>query len=129
MGNGTSIGQVRGLGSAKHGSQHWIMQRFTALGNVLLTLWLVGSLLLLPNFEWETVAAWLSQAVVAVPMILMLVSIFWHVKLGLQVFIEDYVHDAGLKFATITLLNFYVVGAAAFGIFTVAKLAFTGAPV
>jgi succinate dehydrogenase / fumarate reductase, membrane anchor subunit len=129
MGNGTSIGQVRGLGSAKHGSQHWIMQRFTALGNVLLTLWLVGSLLLLPNFEWDTVAAWLSQAVVAVPMILMLVSIFWHVKLGLQVFIEDYVHDAGLKFATITLLNFYVVGAAAFGIFTVAKLAFTGAPV
>jgi succinate dehydrogenase / fumarate reductase, membrane anchor subunit len=129
MGNGTRIGQVRGLGSAKHGSQHWIMQRFTALGNVLLTLWLVGSLILLPNFEWETVAAWLSQAVVAVPMILMLVSIFWHVKLGLQVFIEDYVHDAGLKFATITLLNFYVVGAAAFGIFTVAKLAFTGAPV
>jgi succinate dehydrogenase / fumarate reductase, membrane anchor subunit len=129
MGNGTSIGQVRGLGSAKHGSQHWIMQRFTALGNVLLTLWLVGSLLLLPNFEWETVAAWLSQAVVALPMMLMLVSIFWHVRLGLQVLIEDYVHDAGLKFATITLLNFYVVGAAAFGIFTVAKLAFTGAPV
>jgi succinate dehydrogenase / fumarate reductase, membrane anchor subunit len=129
MGNGTSIGQVRGLGSAKHGSQHWIAQRFTALGNVLLTLWLVGSLVLLPNFEWETVAAWLSQAVVALPMMLMLVSIFWHVRLGLQVLIEDYVHDAGLKFAIITLLNFYVVGAAAFGIFTVAKLAFTGAPV
>jgi succinate dehydrogenase / fumarate reductase, membrane anchor subunit len=129
MGNGTSIGQVRGLGSAKHGSQHWIAQRVSAIGNVLLTLWLVGSLLLLPNFEYETVAAWLSQAIVAVPMILMLISIFWHVRLGLQVLIEDYVHDAGLKFAAITALNFYVVGAAAFGIFTVAKLAFTGAPV
>jgi succinate dehydrogenase / fumarate reductase, membrane anchor subunit len=128
MGNGTSIGQVRGLGSAKHGSQHWIAQRFTAIGNLLLTLWLVGSLLLLPNFEWETVAAWLSQAVVAVPMMLMLISIFWHARLGLQVFIEDYVHDAGLKFATIAALNFYVIGAAAFGIFTVAKLAFAGAP-
>ena len=49
-------------------------------------------------------------------------------RLGLQVLIEDYVHDDALKFAAITLLNFYVVGGAVFGIFTVAKLAFTGAP-
>jgi len=57
-----------------------------------------------------------------------LVSIFWHVRLGLQVLIEDYVHDDGNKFAALTLLNFYVIGAAAFGIFMVAKHAFTGAP-
>ena len=53
---------------------------------------------------------------------------FLDVRLGLQVLIEDYVHDDALKFAAITLLNFYVVGGAVFGIFTVAKLAFTGAP-
>ena len=128
MGNGTGIGRVRGLGSAKHGGKHWIDQRLTAIGNLLLTSWLVISLLVLPNMEHETVAAWLAQPSVAVPMILMLVSIFWHIRLGLQVLIEDYVREDGNKFAALTALNFYVIGAAAFGIFMVAKLAFTGAP-
>jgi succinate dehydrogenase / fumarate reductase, membrane anchor subunit len=127
MGNGTGIGKVRGLGSAKHGSKHWIDQRQTALGNLLLTSWLVVSLLLLPNFEHETLAAWLMQPSVALPMMLMLVSIFAHVKLGLQVLIEDYVHDEGNKLIALTLLNLYVIGAAAFGIFTIAKHAFAGA--
>lgn len=83
---------------------------------------------MLPNFQHETVAAWMAQPSVAVPLILMLVSIFWHVKLGLQVFIEDYFHDEGNKLAMLTLLNFYVIGAAAFGIFMVAKHAFAGVP-
>jgi succinate dehydrogenase / fumarate reductase, membrane anchor subunit len=128
MGNGTGIGRVRGLGSAKHGSKHWIDQRLTAVGNILLTSWLLLSLLLLPNFEHKTLAAWLFQPLVAVPMMLMLVSIFSHVRLGLQVLIEDYVHDEGNKLAALTLLNFYVIGAATFGIFMVAKHAFAGVP-
>lgn len=128
MGSGSEIGRVRGLGSAKHGSKHWIDQRLTAIGNLLLTSWLVLSLLLLPNFEHKTLAAWLAQPSVAVPMILMLVSIFSHVRLGLQVLVEDYVHDEGNKLASLTLLNFYVIGAAAFGIFMVAKHAFAGVP-
>jgi succinate dehydrogenase / fumarate reductase, membrane anchor subunit len=128
MGNGSELGRVRGLGSAKHGGKHWIDQRLTAIGNLLLTSWLVVSLILLPNFEHKALAAWLAQPVVAVPMLLMLISIFWHVRLGLQVLIEDYLHDDGNKLAALTLLNFYVIGAAAFGIFMVAKHAFTGAP-
>lgn len=127
MGSGTNIGKVRGLGSAKHGGGHWINQRTSAVGNLLLTTWLVVSLLIMPNFDQSTLAQWLAQPTVAVPMILMLVSIFWHVRLGLQVLIEDYVHDDALKFGAMTLLNFYVVAGAVFGIFTVAKLAFTGA--
>ncbi len=128
MGSGTNIGKVRGLGSAKHGGGHWISQRTSAVGNLLLTTWLVVSLTLMPNFDQGTLAQWLAQPTVAVPMILMLVSIFWHVRLGLQVLIEDYVHDDALKFGAITLLNFYVVTSLVFGIFVVAKLAFTGAP-
>ena len=128
MGSGTNIGKVRGLGSAKHGGGHWISQRTSAVGNLLLTTWLVVSLLVMPNFDQGTLAQWLAQPTVAVPMILMLVSIFWHVRLGLQVLIEDYVHDDALKFGAITLLNFYVVASLVFGIFVVAKLAFTGAP-
>ena len=129
MGSGTGIGKVRGLGSSKHGGKHWIDQRITAVGNILLTIWFALSLILLPNFEYETLAAWLSQPSVAVPLMLMLVCIFSHVRLGLQVLIEDYVHDEGLKFGTLILLNFYVVTAAAFGIFSIAKIAFTGAQV
>jgi succinate dehydrogenase / fumarate reductase membrane anchor subunit len=128
MGNGSEIGRVRGLGSAKHGSKHWIDQRLTAIGNLLLTSWLVLSLILLPNFEYATLAVWLSQPSVAVPMMLMLISIFMHVRLGLQVLIEDYVHDEGNKLAALTLLNFYVIGGAAFGLFMVAKHAFAGVP-
>ncbi len=128
MGDGTGIGKVRGLGSAKHGGEHWIKQRTTAVSNLLLTVWLLISLILMPNFDQGTLAMWLAQPIVAVPMILLLVSIFWHVRLGLQVFIEDYVHDDALKFGAITLLNFYVIAGAVFGIFTIAKLAFTGSP-
>ena len=127
MDSRTYIGRVRGLGSARHGGEHWLKQRLTAIGNILLTVWLVVSLLLMPNFEHATLAQWLAQPVVAVPMILMIANIFWHARLGLQVLIEDYVHDDGLKFATMALLNFYVVASAVFGIFVVAKLAFTGA--
>lgn len=126
MGNGTSIGRVRGLGSAKSGAHHWITQRFTAVGNMLLVLWLIFALLQMPGLDYENVTRWLSQPLVAVPMALMLVSIFWHLKLGLQVLIEDYVHDDGLKFFVIMLLNFYAVGGAAFGLFAIAKIAFTG---
>mgnify|MGYP006149326391 CR=1 FL=1 len=127
MDSRTYIGRVRGLGSAKHGGEHWLKQRLTAVGNILLTTWFVISLLLMPNFEQATLAQWLAQPTVAVPMILMIVNIFMHARLGLQVLIEDYVHDEGLKFGAMALLNFYVVASAVFGIFVVAKLAFTGA--
>ncbi|GAB5488474.1 MAG: succinate dehydrogenase, hydrophobic membrane anchor protein [Parasphingorhabdus sp.] len=126
MGSGTNIGRVRGLGSAQEGAHHWIVQRVTAIANMLLVLWLIFSLMRLPNYEHELMVEWLSSPLVAVPMMLMLVSIFWHLRLGLQVLIEDYIPDHGMKFALITLLNFFAVGGAALGIFSVAKIAFTG---
>ncbi|MEP2102907.1 MAG: succinate dehydrogenase, hydrophobic membrane anchor protein [Parasphingorhabdus sp.] len=126
MGSGTNIGKVRGLGSAQEGAHHWIIQRVTAVGNLALIAWLLISLLRLPNYEHELLIGWLSSPLVAVPMMLMLVSIFWHLRLGLQVLIEDYVPDHGLKFGLIILLNFFAIGGAALGIFAVAKVAFTG---
>jgi succinate dehydrogenase / fumarate reductase membrane anchor subunit len=126
MKGGTQIGQVRGLGSARTGTHHWIVQRVTAVGNILLVLWLLASLLMLPGLDHASVTGWLAQPIVAVPMMLMLVSIFWHLKLGLQVLIEDYTADA-TRIACLTLLNFYAIGGAAFGIFAIAKIAFTGA--
>ena len=128
MGEGTGIGRVRGLGSAKHGSKHWIDQRVSAAGNILLMTWLGVSLFRLPNFEYPAVSMWLAQPLVSVAMILMMTSVFWHIRLGLQVLIEDYFHDQGNKLFVLMLLNFYVIGCAAIGIFMVAKHAFTGAP-
>jgi succinate dehydrogenase / fumarate reductase membrane anchor subunit len=126
MGTGTGIGRVRGLGSARHGAHHWLAQRYTAVGNLLLVLWLLISVATLPGLDYESVVSWIAKPLVAVPMMLMLVSIFYHLRLGMQVMLEDYVHDKGLNFFCILLLNFYAIGGAAAGIFAIAKIAFTG---
>jgi succinate dehydrogenase / fumarate reductase membrane anchor subunit len=126
MGNGTSIGRVRGLGASHHGAHHWLLQRTTAIGNVVLMAWLLVSFVMLGDFDHGSVVAWLSQPVAAVPMMLLVVSLFWHARLGLQVLIEDYVHDAGSKFAAISALNLASFGGGAFAIFSVAALAFGG---
>lgn len=124
MGTGTGIGRVRGLGSARSGTRHWIQQRVTAAGNFILVLWLIFSVLKLPGMDYASVTGWLAQPLVAVPMMLMVVSIFWHLRLGLQVLIEDYVHNEGSKFACLLILNFYAIGGAAAGLFAIAKIAF-----
>lgn len=123
MGNGTSIGRVRGLGSAKQGSHHWLVQRFTAIGNVVTTVWFVASLLLLPNFNYITVHDWITHPVPALALGLMIVSTVWHARLGMQVMIEDYVHEAGGKFAVIALLNLAAFVAVGFGLLCVIRLA------
>ncbi len=122
MGNGTQLGRVRGLGSSQHGSQHWLQQRLTALGNILLVGFLVVSLIRLPLGDHAAVARWAANPMVAVALILLVVSVFWHLRLGLQVLIEDYIHGGAYLFA-IVLLNFYAIGGAAFGIFTIARIA------
>ena len=127
MGNGTSIGRVRGLGSAKSGSHHWLLQRFTAIGNLVLVVWLVISLLLMPDFQFATVSEWISQPVPATAMALLIISTFWHARLGMQVMLEDYVHEHANKFACIVALNLVAFAGAAFGLLCVIRLALGGA--
>ncbi len=124
MGNGTSIGRVRGLGSAHHGAHHWLVQRTTAIGNLVLMTWLLASFVMLADFGHDSVTKWLNQPIAAVPMILLVISLFWHARLGLQVVIEDYIHNTGSKFALISALNLATIGGGAFAIFSVAALAF-----
>jgi succinate dehydrogenase / fumarate reductase membrane anchor subunit len=122
MGAGTDLGRVRGLGSAKDGAHHWWLQRVTAVGNVVLMLWFVFSLVRLPSLDYSSVVLWLRQPVAAVPMLLLIVTVFWHLRLGVQVLLEDYVHGA-TRVVGMLALNFYVVvGAAAAG-FAVLKIA------
>jgi succinate dehydrogenase / fumarate reductase membrane anchor subunit len=83
-------------------------------------------LLRLPRLDHEMVTEWLASPLAAVPMLLLIVSTFWHTKLGMQVIIEDYVHEEGLKLFTITLLNFFVIALGALAFFSVLKIAFGG---
>ena len=126
MGNGTPIGRVRGLGTAHHGAHHWMLQRFTAIGNLVLMSYLVISFALLGDFGYASVVKWLSSPIAATAVILLVISVFWHARLGLQVLIEDYMVDPGTKFALIAALNLATIGGGAFAIFSVAALAFGG---
>ena len=125
--HGTPLAKVRGLGSAHEGPHHWLVQRFTAIGNLVLMIWLMMSFILLPDMSYLTITGYLSSPVPATAMALLLISVFWHARLGLQVLIEDYVHTSGNKFALIALLNLVALGGAAFGIFCVIRLALGGA--
>lgn len=122
----TELNRVRGLGSARHGASHWIAQRATAVANILLLGWFFISLIFLPDLSYDVVAAWMAQPLVAVLLIALFANTLWHARLGLQVFLEDYVHEPGMKLGSLMALNFYVFGIAALGIFSIAKHAFTG---
>lgn len=123
MGNGTSIGRVRGLGAAKTGVHHWLLQRFTAIGNLLTCIFLAVSILCLPDLSYASVVEWLVRPVPAVAMILLVVTTFWHARIGLQVLVEDYVHEHANKFACIAALNLAACGGIAFGVFCIVRLA------
>ncbi len=122
MGTGTSIGRVRGLGSAKEGTHHWWNQRVTAGANLMLMTWLLASLARLPAYDHATVHAWLGSAWAAVPMALLVVSVFWHFRLGLQVLIEDYAH-AENRVVLLVLLNFFTVGLGGTALFSIVRIA------
>ena len=124
MGTGTQLGRVRGLGTAKSGTGHWWQQRVTAIANLVLMAWFIVSLVRLPNLEYQTVVAWLQQPIAAIPLLLLIASVFYHFRLGVQVMLEDYVHHEGNKVLAIMLLNFFVVALAFTAVFSVLKIAF-----
>lgn len=131
MGNGTELGRVRGLGSAKEGAHHWWAQRVTAGSNLFLTLWFFVALVRLPGYDYDTVHTWLGSPWAAIPLVLLVLSVFYHFRLGLQVLIEDYQHGTS-RVALMLLLNFFTFGSGAIALFAILKVAFTvtipGAP-
>ena len=128
MGNGTHLGKVRGLGSSGHGSQHWLQQRLTALANILLVGFLFVSLVRLPLGDHAAVLRWAANPGVALALMLMVVSVFWHLRLGLTVLIEDYLSGEAARLFALVILNFYAIGGAAYGLFAIARIAFAGGP-
>ena len=87
----SQLGQVRGLGSAKSGAAHWWAQRLTAVALVPLTLWFVWSALRLVGAPHEALLAWIGGPIPVVLFIALILATFYHLALGMQVVIEDYV--------------------------------------
>src|SRR5262245_30273631 len=120
----TPLRLVRGLGSAREGTDHFWRQRLTAVANVPLILFFVGFLVALNGASYAEIRAALANPFAAVAMILVLVSALVHMRLGMQVIIEDYVHGEGVKLALLMLNTFFAVAVGAASILALLKLAF-----
>jgi succinate dehydrogenase / fumarate reductase membrane anchor subunit len=119
----TPLGRVKGLGAAKSGVHHWWAERVTSVALIPLTLWFVLSVLSLAGHPQPDIAHWVSHPLVAVLLIALIVASFHHTQLGLQMVLEDYLHDEGqrLIWLTVTKAIVWLLGLAA--VLSVLKLA------
>jgi succinate dehydrogenase / fumarate reductase membrane anchor subunit len=99
------LGRARGLGSARAGATHWWMQRLTALALVPLTLWFLCAMIGMLGASRDDVVFWMSGPLPIVLMIALVIATFHHLQAGLQVVIEDYVHDDRLRIGSILLVK------------------------
>ena len=118
-----SLRRALGLGSAKGGVRHWWMQRLTAIALVPLSIWFVTSVIYLLGADHERVTSWVSNPIVALLLILMLTTMFYHLRLGLQVVIEDYIHAKSLKLMCVVGNDFVNITLAVACIFAVLRIA------
>ena len=119
----TPLSKVRGLGSAKSGTEHFWLQRVTAVANVVLTFAFICILVGVIGRDYEDALDYLSRPVVAAMLTLFVISGIIHMRLGMQVIIEDYVHGEGAKVAALILNTFFCVAVGAVSLIAILKLA------
>lgn len=122
----TPLAKARGLGAAKEGVHHWWMQRLTGAALVPLTLWFVFNVVTMTGSGYAAVAAWAAAPVNTVLLILLIAATFHHAQLGLQVIVEDYIHNGFWKLAILLGVKALSVILAVAGIVAVLKVAFGG---
>ena len=117
------LSKVKGLGSAKSGTNHFWHQRLTALLLIPLVLWLGFSLAAMP-VDHATLVEWIQQPLVTIALVLTIIVLFYHAQLGLQVVIEDYVGSHARRTVTLLLSNFLCLLFGIVGVVAVLKIAF-----
>jgi succinate dehydrogenase / fumarate reductase membrane anchor subunit len=119
------LGRALGLGSAKNGVEQWWLERVTAIALVPLTIWFTASIIVHVGSDYVTLIAWLRTPIVTILMALLLIALFYHAALGLQVVIEDYVHSR-MKIPTLVAMRFGCISLAVAGITATLRIAFGG---
>jgi succinate dehydrogenase / fumarate reductase membrane anchor subunit len=122
----SDLARVRGLGSAKDGVHHWWVQRLSAVALVPLGIWFVVSAIKLAGVPLDVYRAWLNTGANVFLMVLFVATLFYHLKLGVQVVLEDYVHDEKAKVVSLMLNTFANIFVGAFSVFALVKVAFGG---
>ena len=120
----TPLGRVLGLGSAKAGTEHWWVQRVTAVAGIPLTIFLIGFILTHIGASRAEMLASFQNPLVAILLALTLINMLWHMKLGMQVIIEDYIHTPRNKFAALLLNAFFTVALGVAALFAILKMSF-----
>jgi succinate dehydrogenase / fumarate reductase membrane anchor subunit len=120
----TPLGRVRGYGSARSGTDHFIRQRLTAIANIPLTIAAVVIVVSLIGHNQAAVAQILGSTLVAIVMLLFIISTSYHMMIGMQVIIEDYVHGERTKYALLILNTFFTIGVGFSSIYAILKLSF-----
>lgn len=120
----TPLGRVRGLGAARHGGGHWLHERLTSVGLLMLGTWFLASMLLLPSFDYKTIVDWLRSPLAAVPMALFVYLSFAHSYDGMKVIIDDYQGEEGGRLMWSAISLFLHIGVGAIALFALARIAF-----
>ena len=122
----TPLGKVRGLGSAKDGTDHFWRQRLTAVSNLFLISFFIIFMVLYAGAPYQEMVAVLHNPLVAIVCSLVIISVTVHMRLGMQIIIEDYIHGEISKVALLILNTFFAVLVAGASLFALLKIAFAG---
>ena len=122
----SSFDRTRGLGSAREGVRHWWVQRVTAVALVPLTLWFAASLIARAGSDYGAFILWLRTPLATVLMVLLLIALFYHMALGLQVVVEDYAHIDRIKMPAVVAIHLGSFALAVAGIVATLRIAFGG---